>query len=62
MIWPVANRRFEDDSLVVALALAFGFDAIGTGRTLLATLDTAFAAGQATSLGPLAHLGSGCRA
>lgn len=62
MVGPVTNGRFEDYSLVVALALALGFDAIGTSRALLATLDTAFATRQATSLGPFAHLADGCRA
>ena len=57
VVWPVTNRRFEDYTLVVTLALTFGFDAVGAGRTLFATLDAALAAGQATSFGSLAHFG-----
>lgn len=61
MIWPISNWGFEDDSLVVALALTFGFDAIGAGRSLLTTLYAAFSTGETSSLGPLPHLGVGCR-
>lgn len=57
VVWPVTNRRFEDYTLVVTLALTFGFDAVGAGRTLFTTLDAALAAGQATSFGSLAHFG-----
>ena len=56
VVWPVTNGRFEDYSLVVALALTLGLDAVATSWSLLTTLDTAFAAGQASSLGSLAHL------
>ena len=62
VIRPVSNGWFEDNSLVVPFALALGLDAVGTGRALFAALDAALAAGQASSLGSLAHLGSGCRA
>lgn len=62
VIRPVPNGWFEDDSLVIPFALALGLDAVGTGRTLFAALDAALAAGQASSLRSLAHLGSGCRA
>ena len=62
VVWPVADGGFENYSLIVALTLTLGFDAVAASRALLTTLDTAFAAGQATSLSPLAHLGSGCRA
>ena len=61
MVWPVPNRWFEDDSLVVALALAFGLDAVGASRSLLTTLYAAFSTGETSSLGPLPHLGVGCR-
>jgi hypothetical protein len=61
MIWPISNWGFEDDSLVVALTLTFGFDAIGAGRSLLTTLYAAFSTGETSSLGPLPHLGVGCR-
>lgn len=62
VVRPVSNGRFEDNSLVIPLALTLGFDTVGTGGALLAALDTTLATGQATSLGSLAHLGSGCRA
>lgn len=62
VVRPVSDGRFEDDSLVVPFALTLRFDTVGTGGALLAALDTTLATGQATSLGPLAHLGSGCRA
>ena len=62
MVGPIANWGFEDHSLVVALALTLGFDAVCTGWALLTALDAALATCQATSLGSLAHLGSGCRA
>lgn len=62
VIRPVSNGWFEDDSLVIPFALALGFDAVGTSRALFAALDAALAASQASSLGSLAHLGSGCRA
>ena len=58
MVRPVANGRLEDYTLIVALALSLGFDAVGTGRTLFTAFDPTFATSQATSLGPLAHLGS----
>ena len=56
MIWPVLDGGLEDDSLVVAFALALRLDAIGTCRTLFTALDAAFSAGEAPSLGPLSHL------
>ena len=56
MIRPISNRGLEDNSLVVALTLSFGLDAVGTGWSLLATLDTSLPAGQAPSLGPFPHL------
>jgi hypothetical protein len=62
MIWPVTNWWFENDSLVVALALAFGLDAVVARRPLLATLYAALSAGETSSLGPLSHLGVDCRA
>ena len=62
MIWPVTNCWFEDDSLIVALALAFGLDAIVASRLLLTTLYAALSAGETSSLGPLSHLGVGRRA
>ena len=61
MIWPVANWWFEDDPLVVALALTFGLDAVGASRSLLTTLYAAFSTGETSSLGPLPHLGVRCR-
>ena len=61
VVWPVTNGRFEDYTLVVTLALTFGFDAIGAGRSLLTTLYAAFSTGETSSLGPLPHLGVGCR-
>lgn len=57
VVWPVTNGRFEDYTLVVTLALTFRFDAVGAGRTLFTTFDTALAASQAPSLGSLAHFG-----
>jgi hypothetical protein len=57
VVWPVTNWGFENYTLVVALALTFRFDAVGAGWTLFSTLDTALAAGQATSFGSLAHFG-----
>jgi ABC-type polysaccharide/polyol phosphate export permease len=62
MIQPVANRRFEDYSLIVALATAFRFYAVGAVWTPIITLDTAFPTGHATSFASLAHLNSCCRA
>jgi hypothetical protein len=62
VVGPVPNGWFEDYSLIIPFALTLGFDAIRTSRTLFAALDTAFATGQATSLGPLTHFGSGGRA
>lgn len=56
MIWPVPDRRFEDDALVVALALALGLDAVGAGRALFTALDATLAACEAASLRPLPHL------
>ena len=56
MVWPVSDGRFEDDSLVVALTLALGLDAIAACRALLATLDATFPTCQTTSLRPLSHL------
>ena len=53
VVRPVPYGWFENNSLVVALALAFRFDAIATGRSFLPTLDTAFSACQTASLGPL---------
>jgi hypothetical protein len=61
MIWPVSHWWFEDDSLVVALALTFGLDAVGASRSLLTTLYAALPTGKTPSLGPLSHLGVGCR-
>jgi hypothetical protein len=60
MVGPVANRRFEDYSLIVAFTLPLGFDTVGTSRALFTTLDAAFTTCQAASLCPFAHLGSGC--
>ncbi len=60
VIWPVANGRFEDYPLIVALALALGFDAVCAGWPLFSALDAALSAGQAASLCPLPHLGVGC--
>ena len=62
MIRPVANRRFEDYSLIVALAPAFEFDTVGAGRTPFITFDPAFATGQATSFDSLAYLSGCCQA
>lgn len=61
MIGPVSNGWLEDDSLVVAFALAFGLDAVCTGRPLLTAFYASFSAGEAACLGPLSHLGVGCR-
>lgn len=61
VIRPVANRWFEDDSLVVALALAFGLDAVVASRSLFTTLYAAFSAGETSGFGPLSHLGVGSR-
>jgi len=55
MIWPVPHRRLEDDSLIVALALAFGLDAVCAGGSLFATLYSTFAAGETASLGSFPH-------
>jgi hypothetical protein len=56
VIWPVLDGCFEDDSLVVALALALGFDAVGTSRSLLAAFDAAFPTSEAACLGSFPHL------
>lgn len=61
VIGPVANGSLKNYSLIVALALTLGLDAIGTGGTLFTALDAAFATRQAAGLCPFAHLGSGCR-
>jgi hypothetical protein len=57
VVWPVPDGRLEDDALVIALALALGFDAVGAGWPLLATLYATFATSEAPSLRPLPHLG-----
>ena len=44
MIRPVPDGRLEDDALIVAFALAFRLDAVGTRRPLFATFDSPFAA------------------
>ena len=62
MIRPVANGRFKDNSLVIALALAFRLDAVGAGRSLLTALYATFSAREAAGLGPLPHLGICCGA
>ena len=56
VIWPVFDGCFEYDPLVVTLALAFRFDAVGTRRSLLATFDAAFPTSEATRLGAFPHL------
>lgn len=56
MVWPISNGRLEDDALVVALALSFRLDTVGTGRSFFTTLDTSLSACQAAGLGPLPHL------
>jgi hypothetical protein len=60
VVWPVTDGRLEDDALVVALALAFRFDAVAAGWSFFAALDAAFAACQAASLGPFSHLVGVC--
>lgn len=60
VIGPVTNRRLEDYSLIVALTLTLGLDAVGTGGTLFTALNATPATCQAACLGPLAQLGSGC--
>jgi hypothetical protein len=60
VVRPVPDRGFEDDSLVVAFALAFGFDAVGTGRPFLAAFYATFSTGEAAGLGPLSHLRIWC--
>lgn len=60
VIWPIPDGRLEDDALVIAFALAFRLDAVGTGRSFLAALDPPFAASQAPSLCPLSRFCVGC--
>jgi hypothetical protein len=57
VVRPVPDGWLEDDSLVVALTLAFGFDAIGASWSLLAALYATFPACEAPSFCPLSHLG-----
>jgi hypothetical protein len=57
VVGPVPDGRLEDDALVVALALALGFDAVGASRPLFPTLYATFATSEAPSLRPLPHLG-----
>lgn len=61
VVWPVSDWGFEDDALVVALAIAPGLDAIIACWALLTTFDASFAAGEAARFGPLPHLGDGGR-
>lgn len=44
MVRPVPDRSFEDDALIVAFALAPGFDAVVADGPLLAALDAPFTA------------------
>jgi hypothetical protein len=60
MVWPVTNRRFEDDALVIPFALALRFDAIAANWALFAALDAAFAACQAASLCSFSHFVGVC--
>lgn len=60
MIRPVSNGGFEDNSLVVALALPLRLDAVATCRALLTALYAAFSTCEAAGLGPLPHLGTCC--
>jgi len=53
--WPVADWRFEDDSLIITFAVSFRFDAVVTRWTFLSAFDAAFATGKAACLGPLAQ-------
>lgn len=46
--------RLEDDTLAVAFAVSFRFDAILAHGTFLAALDAAFATCQTARLGPFA--------
>jgi hypothetical protein len=56
VIWPVLDRCLEDYPLVIALALALGFDAVGACRSLLAAFDAALSTCEAARLGTLPHL------
>lgn len=58
MIRPVPNGSFEDNPLVVALALPLGLDAVGTCRALLPALYAPFSTCEAAGFGPLPHLGT----
>lgn len=57
MVGPVSHGRLEDNSLVIALALAFRLDAVAAGRPLLTALYATFSTSEAARLGPLPHLG-----
>jgi hypothetical protein len=61
MAGPVAEGRLEDETLVIALTLALGLDAVIARRTLFAALDAALSTGQTACLGPLPRLGVGGR-
>jgi hypothetical protein len=58
---PVPNGRLENYTLIVALTLALGLDAVVAGGTLFSTLDASLSASQAAGLGSLPHLGVGGR-
>ena len=47
--------RLEDDTLAVAFAVSFRFDAVLAHRTFLAALDATFATCQTSCLGPFAR-------
>jgi len=49
------GRRPQGDALIVAFAVAFAFDAVLADWSFLTALDTAFAAGHTSSLGPFAR-------
>lgn len=58
MVRPVLDGCLEDDTLVVAFALALRLDAVGTSRALFAALDATFSACQTSRLRSLPHLGA----
>jgi hypothetical protein len=57
VVWPIFDRSLEDNSLIVAFALAFRLDAIAASWPLFSTLDTTLPTGEAAGLGSLPHFG-----